>query len=91
MLAVVGGTGSYDLPGLEIKSRIGGVAAHLSTARPLSAALHSTVRAAGERIGVHVHCRQTHVCVEGSRLGTRAESHFLRQVSCHLVGTTNVP
>jgi 5'-methylthioadenosine phosphorylase len=29
--------------------------------------------------------------VEGPRLGTQAESHFLRQAGCHLVGMTNVP
>ncbi|MEO8839421.1 MAG: 5'-methylthioadenosine phosphorylase, partial [Herbaspirillum sp.] len=30
-------------------------------------------------------------CVEGPRLGTQAESQFLRQVGCDLVGMTNVP
>jgi 5'-methylthioadenosine phosphorylase len=29
--------------------------------------------------------------VEGPRLGTRAESFFLRQAGCQLVGMTNVP
>uniref|UniRef100_UPI003FA538F2 phosphorylase family protein n=1 Tax=Noviherbaspirillum sp. TaxID=1926288 RepID=UPI003FA538F2 len=33
----------------------------------------------------------TYACVEGPRLGTRAESHFLRQAGCDLVGMTNVP
>jgi 5'-methylthioadenosine phosphorylase len=33
----------------------------------------------------------TYGCVEGPRLGTRAESLFLRQAGCHLVGMTNVP
>ncbi len=69
----------------------GGVAAHVSTARPVSAALVSAVQAAGERIGVPVHRGLTYACVEGPRLGTQAESHFLRQAGCHLVGMTNVP
>ena len=33
----------------------------------------------------------TYACVEGPRLGTRAESLFMRQVGCQLVGMTNVP
>lgn len=69
----------------------GGVAAHVSTARPVSAALVAAVHAAGERIGVPVRRGLTYACVEGPRLGTQAESHFLRQAGCHLVGMTNVP
>ena len=69
----------------------GGVAAHVSTARPVSAALVAAVQAAGERIGVPVYRGLTYACVEGPRLGTQAESHFLRQAGCHLVGMTNVP
>jgi 5'-methylthioadenosine phosphorylase len=69
----------------------GGVAAHVSTARPVSAALVTAVRDAGERIGVHLHRGLTYACVEGPRLGTQAESQFLRRSGCHLVGMTNVP
>ena len=69
----------------------GGVAAHVSTARPVSAALVAAVQAAGERAGVPVHRGLTYACVEGPRLGTQAESHFLRLAGCHLVGMTNVP
>ncbi|MEO5882169.1 MAG: MTAP family purine nucleoside phosphorylase [Caldimonas sp.] len=69
----------------------GGVAAHVSTARPVSAALVSAVKAAAGRVGVSVHRGLTYACVEGPRLGTQAESHFLRQAGCHLVGMTNVP
>ncbi len=68
-----------------------GVAAHVSTARPVSAALVSTVQAAAARVGVEVHRGLTYACVEGPRLGTQAESHLLRQLGCHLVGMTNVP
>jgi 5'-methylthioadenosine phosphorylase len=69
----------------------GGVAAHISTARPVSATLVTAVQAAGERLGIAVHRGLTYACVEGPRLGTQAESHFLRQAGCHLVGMTNVP
>jgi 5'-methylthioadenosine phosphorylase len=69
----------------------GGVAAHISTARPVSAALVGAVQAAAARVGAPLHRGLTYACVEGPRLGTQAESHFLRQAGCQLVGMTNVP
>ena len=69
----------------------GGVAAHVSTARPVSAALVDAVCAAGSRTGIPVHRGLTYACVDGPRLGTQAESHLLRQAGCHLVGMTNAP
>lgn len=69
----------------------GGVAAHVSTAQPVSGALVSAVQQAAQGVGHAVHRGLTYACVEGPRLGTRAESHFLRQAGCHLVGMTNVP
>lgn len=69
----------------------GGVAAHISTANPVSAALVDAVSSAAQTLGITLHRGLTYACVEGPRLGTRAESHFLRQAGCHLVGMTNVP
>ena len=69
----------------------GGVAAHVSTAQPVSAALVDAVQAAAARAGLPLHRGLTYACVEGPRLGTQAESRFLRQAGCHLVGMTNVP
>lgn len=69
----------------------GGVAAHVSTARPVSAALVAAVQAAAQRLGAPFTRGLTYACVEGPRLGTQAESHLLRQLGCHLVGMTNVP
>ncbi|MEO8059954.1 MAG: S-methyl-5'-thioinosine phosphorylase [Burkholderiales bacterium] len=69
----------------------GGVAAHVSTAHPVSTALVDAVRASANALGVTLHRGLTYACVEGPRLGTRAESQFMRQVGCHLVGMTNVP
>jgi 5'-methylthioadenosine phosphorylase len=68
-----------------------GVAAHVSTARPVSPGLVTAVQAAAGRVGVAVQRGLTYACVEGPRLGTQAESHLLRQLGCHLVGMTNVP
>ena len=69
----------------------GGVAAHVSTAEPVSAGLVEWVAREAAAAGLPLHRDLTYACVEGPRLGTRAESHFLRQAGCHLVGMTNVP
>jgi 5'-methylthioadenosine phosphorylase len=69
----------------------GGVAAHVSTARPVSAALVDWVAARAAEQGMRLHRDVTYCCVEGPRLGTRAESLFMRQAGCQLVGMTNVP
>lgn len=68
-----------------------GVAAHVSTAKPVSAALVQAVAEAAAAAGITLHRGLTYACVEGPRLGTQAESFFLRGAGCHLVGMTNVP
>jgi 5'-methylthioadenosine phosphorylase len=68
-----------------------GVAAHISTAQPVSAHLVDWVATRAAALGLTLHRDVTYACVEGPRLGTRAESLFLRQAGCQLVGMTNVP
>jgi 5'-methylthioadenosine phosphorylase len=68
-----------------------GIAVHVSTAKPVSAALVRSVVAAGDRAGIPVKHGVTYACVAGPRLGTQAESNFLRQIGCDIVGMTNVP
>jgi 5'-methylthioadenosine phosphorylase len=68
-----------------------GVAAHVSTAEPVSRRLVDCGAAAAAATGIRLHRDLTYACVEGPRLGTRAESLFLRQIGCQLVGMTNVP
>lgn len=68
-----------------------GVAAHVSTARPVSTVMVGAVQTAAARCGLKIHRGLTYACVEGPRLGTQAESNFLRHAGCHLVGMTNVP
>jgi 5'-methylthioadenosine phosphorylase len=68
-----------------------GIAAHVSTAYPVSAALTHWIKTHAESLDIRLHTGATYACVEGPRLGTRAESLFLRQAGCHLVGMTNVP
>ena len=69
----------------------GGVAAHVSTARPVSSNLVDWVAQCAASRHLKLHRDLTYACIEGPRLGTRAESLFLRQAGCHLVGMTNVP
>ena len=76
-----------------------GVAAHVSTAQPVSRALIDWVaQAVSDHAARHpqqppitMHRDVTYACVEGPRLGTRAESLFLQKAGCQLVGMTNVP
>ena len=68
-----------------------GVAAHVSTAEPVSRKLVDWVSAMADTLGIRLHRDVTYACVEGPRLGTRAESLFMRQAGCQLVGMTNVP
>ena len=68
-----------------------GVAAHVSTAEPVSGNLVDWIAAGARATGVTLHRDVTYACVEGPRLGTRAESLFLQGAGCHLVGMTNVP
>ncbi|MGE4369151.1 MAG: S-methyl-5'-thioadenosine phosphorylase [Burkholderiaceae bacterium] len=69
----------------------GGVATHVSTATPVSRALVDGFVQAAAEAGIAVHRGATYGCVEGPRLGTRAESTFLQQAGCDLVGMTNIP
>jgi 5'-methylthioadenosine phosphorylase len=68
-----------------------GVAAHVSTAEPASARLIDWAAGQAQAMGITLHRDVTYACVEGPRLGTRAESLFLRQAGCQLVGMTSAP
>lgn len=68
-----------------------GLAAHVSTAHPTCPVLTQKIANQAEILGTSIHSGKTYACVEGPRLGTRAESLFLQQSGCDLVGMTNVP
>lgn len=69
-----------------------GLAAHVSTAEPTCESLTASIVGAAESLGIQIHTGKTYGCVDGPRLGTRAESFFLRGAAgCDLVGMTNVP
>ena len=68
-----------------------GVVAHVSTASPASQNLIEWLANGAKAQGISCHPRVTYAGVEGPRLGTQIESHFLRSVGCQIVGMTNVP
>ena len=90
-LAVPGQYFDWTKGGRERSFFGGGVAAHVSTARPVSAPMIDWIAEAARATATTLHRDVTYACVEGPRLGTRAESLFLRGAGCHLVGMTNVP
>lgn len=80
------------IKGNRIKTFFGeGVAAHISTAEPTCKNLTDWVKNKANELGFTLHTGKTYACVDGPRLGTKAESNFLRMVGCDLVGMTNVP
>jgi 5'-methylthioadenosine phosphorylase len=68
-----------------------GVAAHISTAEPVCPNLTTWVAGKAKQMNLPLHLDKTYAGVDGPRLGTKAESHFLRGAGCDLVGMTNVP
>ena len=69
-----------------------GLVAHVSTAKPTCALLSGALQQAAKALKYTVHTDKTYVCVEGPRLGTQAESFFLRDsIKADVVGMTNVP
>ncbi len=68
-----------------------GLSAHISSADPVCSELHQTLPKASSRIGITVKNEATYICVEGPRLGTRAESHMLRGFGGDIVGMTAIP
>ncbi|MBS0418062.1 MAG: MTAP family purine nucleoside phosphorylase [Proteobacteria bacterium] len=68
-----------------------GVVAHISTAHPTCSVTAQLIARVARSAGLILHENKSYACVEGPRLGTQAESYFLRQASADLVGMTNVP
>ena len=68
-----------------------GLVAHISTARPTCLRLGKLTQDAASSLDIPLHVDKTYACVEGPRLGTKAESFFLKGAGCDLVGMTNVP
>ena len=69
-----------------------GLVGHVSSAKPACPLLSAALAEACEKLGFAIHSDKTYACVEGPRLGTRAESLFLRDAAgADIVGMTNAP
>jgi len=68
-----------------------GLIGHVSTAETCCPILRDAIREAAKSLKIKIHFNKTYACVQGPRLGTRAESFFLKNAGCDLVGMTNVP
>ena len=69
-----------------------GLVAHVSTAEPTCVALADAIAVAAKTCSTDIHRNKTYACVDGPRLGTKAESLFLKTAAgCDLIGMTNVP
>ena len=93
-------TGDLALPaqyldftkGLRAASFFGqGMVAHVSSAHPTCAATSALLARSAAALDLPLHRDKTYACIEGPRLGTRAESLWLRAAGADLVGMTNVP
>ncbi|MGU9951937.1 MAG: MTAP family purine nucleoside phosphorylase [Gammaproteobacteria bacterium WSBS_2016_MAG_OTU1] len=79
--------------GVRVRSFYGdGLVGHISSATPACPVLSAAVLETSTALNFAVHADKTYACVEGPRLGTRAESFFLRDaVKADIVGMTNAP
>ena len=68
-----------------------GLAAHISTAETSCHVLAEQISKAAKTLNLKIHENKTYVCVQGPRLGTRAESFMFKSFGAHLVGMTNIP
>ncbi len=68
-----------------------GISAHISTATPICENMSRWLEEAIKALNFKGHTQKTYAGVDGPRLGTKAESHFLRIAQCDIVGMTNVP
>jgi len=68
-----------------------GLVAHVSLAEPSCELLRNQCYETAKALEMPISKDQTYACVEGPRFGTRAESFFLKNNGCDLVGMTNVP
>ncbi len=67
-----------------------GIVAHVSLARPVSAALANVLHAAAKKEGATVHFGGTYLNMEGPQFSTRAESMVYRQWGMDVIGMTNL-
>lgn len=68
-----------------------GIVGHIASAEPVCPGLHSKIISCIGIENLSAHANAVYGCVEGPRLGTRAESKFLKNAGATIVGMTNIP
>lgn len=68
-----------------------GVAGHVAFGDPVCPLLASSLAAASQAAGAHVHPRGTYLCMEGPQFSTRAESELYRSWGVSVIGMTAMP
>jgi 5'-methylthioadenosine phosphorylase len=68
-----------------------GLIAHVSTAEPVCSQLRAAITELETEAAQNIKTQSTYVCIEGPRLGTKAESRMFRDFGADIVGMTNVP
>ncbi|MDE3180095.1 MAG: S-methyl-5'-thioadenosine phosphorylase [Acidobacteriota bacterium] len=68
----------------------GGIAVHISFARPFCPGVQETLAAACEEVKVTRHRGGTYVCMEGPAFSTKAESNVYRAWGMDIIGMTNL-
>jgi len=68
-----------------------GIAAHVSFAEPISAALRNLLAESARTVGVRVHNGGVYVNMDGPAFSTRAESDLNRRHGFDVIGMTNLP
>ncbi|MGI8958099.1 MAG: S-methyl-5'-thioadenosine phosphorylase [Chthoniobacterales bacterium] len=68
-----------------------GIAAHISFADPICAALRNFLAEAASSLGIRVHNGGTYVNMDGPAFSTRAESELNRRHGFDVIGMTNLP
>lgn len=68
-----------------------GITGHVSTAQPACPSLSKDIKNTASSLDMPLYTNTTYACVEGPRLGTKAESLYLQKMGADVVGMTNVP
>lgn len=66
----------------------GGVVGHIGFAEPVCPNLSGAMDQAARSLGLRVHPRGTHICIEGPSFSSRAESRIYRSWGCDVIGMT---
>jgi 5'-methylthioadenosine phosphorylase len=69
-----------------------GLIAHISSANLACPILNKLILDVAQPLAINMHTEKIYVGIDGPRLSTKTESHFLKNVAkCDVIGMTNIP